>query len=334
MPSTVSQEELSRRPDSAPAVSVIMPAYRAAAYISEAIASVLAQTFTDYELIVVNDGSPDTVELDRALAPYRDRIIYITQKNRGCSGARNVAIQAARGRYIALLDADDIWEPDYLAVQLGILEADPGIDVLYPNALIFGDSHLAGKTFMDVMPSRGEVTFESLITQRCNVMISVTARRESVVRAGLFNESLRSAEDFDMWLRILHQGGRIRYHDRVLLRYRRHESSLSADPVWMCRHILKVLDDAAARNDLSVTEVETLALQRGHFGALIRLNEGKRAFFAGNPERAIAKLTEANRFLRSSKISVALLMLRAAPQLLLRAYNLRDRLLIGANTKF
>jgi glycosyltransferase involved in cell wall biosynthesis len=311
-----------------------MPAYNMAEYIGAAIASVLNQTRRDYEIIVVNDGSPDTVQLERALATYRDRIIYIKQENRGCSGARNAAIQAARGHYIALLDADDVWEPEYLDVQLGILESNPGIDVLYPDALIFGDSHLSGRTFMEVMPSRGAVTFEALVTQRCNVMISVTAKREALVRAGMFDESLRSAEDFDMWLRILQQGGRISYHRKVLVHYRRHRACLSADPVWMCQHILKVLEYAAARNNLSITESESLTLQMARFRGLVSLHDGKRDFFAGNASSAIAKLTEANTFLKSAKISLALLMLRAAPQLLLRAYNLRDRLVLGFDTKF
>jgi glycosyltransferase involved in cell wall biosynthesis len=315
-------------------VSVIMPAYGVAEYIGAAVDSVFNQTFTNYEVIVINDGSPDTVELERELAPYRDRIIYITQKNRGCSAARNAGIRSASGNYIALLDGDDMWKPDYLAVQVGMLEADPSIDVLYPNALIFGDSDLRGRFFMDVMRSHGDVTFESLITQRCNVMISVTARREIFERVGMFDEALRSAEDFDMWLRVLHNGGRIAYHDRVLVHYRRHRTSLSADPVWMCRHILRVLAAAEARNGLSKKEMKTLKGQMSRFKALVYLNEGKRAFFAGNAKAAIAKLTEANAFFRSAKISLALMMLRIAPELLFRVYNLRDRLLFGTNTKF
>ena len=328
------EQKTSKSHEAAPMVSVIMPAYCVAEYIAAAIESVLNQTFTSYEIIVVNDGSPDTVELEDVLAPYRDRIIYLKQENRGCSAARNAGIRIALGRYVALLDPDDLWEENYLAVQLSILEADPRIDVLYPDALIFGDSDLSGKRFMEVLPSRGEVTFEALIAQRCNVMISVTARREALVRAGMFDESLRSAEDFDMWLRILQLRGRIRYHDKVLVSYRRHPASLSADPVWMCRHILKVLANAEARNNLSVTELETLQSQMARFRALVSLNEGKRDFFAGNSTSAIAKLTEANAFLKSKKIDLVLLMLRTAPQLLLRAYDWRDRLLLGANTKF
>ena len=320
--------------DSTPLVSVIMPAYRVTEYIGAAISSVLNQTFSNYEIIVINDGSPDTDELESEIARYRGRIVYIKQENRGCSAARNIGIQVARGKYIALLDPDDLWEPHYLAEQLNILESNSGIDVLYCDALIFGDSKLAGRRFMEAMPSRGDVTFEALITQRCNVMISVTARRETVLRVGMFDENLRSAEDFDMWLRIVQQGGRISYHNQVLVKYRRHATCLSADPVWMCRHILKVFDNVRSRGSLSTADSNLLQSQTRRFRALVCLNEGKRAFFSGNARRAIAKLTEANAVLRSKKIDLVLLMLRTAPQLLLRAYDLRDRLFLGADTKF
>ncbi len=102
----------------------------------------------------------------------------------------------------------------------------------------------------------------------------------------------------------------------------------------MCQQILKVLEYASARNNLSTREYELLRLQMARFRGLVFLHEGKRDFFAGNATSAIEKLTEANAFLRSAKISLALVMLRAAPHLLLRAYNLRDRLMLGVDTKF
>jgi glycosyltransferase involved in cell wall biosynthesis len=317
-----------------PAVSVIMPAYQVAPYIAAAIDSVLNQTFTDFEIIVVNDGSPDTKELERVLEPYRGRITYIKQKNLGCSGARNTAIRAARGRYVALLDCDDVWEKDYLKTHVGMLEGDPTLDVVYPNATIFGGLYDSGKLFMDCFPSEGEVTIKSLLLQKCNVMISVTARRESIIRAGMFDEGLRSSEDFDMWLRILEQGGRITYHREPVVRYRRRPESLSANPIGMCRHIVMVLDRAEQRGKLSADECEILRGQRVRFKAMLRLYEGKKAFFDGEPGKAVDCLAEANNYFRSVKLRLVLLMLRAAPHLLLRAYNLRDRLTAGTSTRF
>jgi glycosyltransferase involved in cell wall biosynthesis len=101
-----------------PLVSVIIPAYDVAEFIGEALDSVFAQTFTDYEVIVINDGSPDTAKLERALAPYLSRIVYLKQENRGVSAARNTGINAARGSLIAFLDGDDVWLPNYLEVQV------------------------------------------------------------------------------------------------------------------------------------------------------------------------------------------------------------------------
>ncbi len=317
-----------------PAVSVIMPAYNVAQFIGESLDSVFKQTFDDYEVIVINDGSPDTQELERVLEPYRRRINYIVQENRGLSGARNTGIRAARGRFIALLDSDDLWEPDYLAVQMAEFESDPEIDVLYPNALIFGNAPEAGKKFMDLSPSTGSVTFESLVTQRCNVMVSVTARREMIERVGMFDEKLRSVEDFDLWLRVLKAGGRIKYHRRVLVRYRRWQGSLSSDPVWMCKHVLQVLEKASRTFDLSSTERQTLDRARSGFSAKLMLQEGKRAFFHGDTKAAINNLTEANAFFKSRKIKLTLWLLRLTPQLLLRAYNVRDRFFLRTSTKF
>src|SRR4051794_10243350 len=108
-------------PGSAPVVSVIIPAYNSAAYIAEAVDSVLRQTFDDYEIVVVNDGSSDTDQLERVLREYdrcADRLIYLKQENRGPGGARNAGIRRARGRFVALLDSDAVWLPDFLAEQI------------------------------------------------------------------------------------------------------------------------------------------------------------------------------------------------------------------------
>jgi glycosyltransferase involved in cell wall biosynthesis len=317
-----------------PLVSVIVPAYDVAEYIGEALDSVLAQTFTDYEIIVVNDGSPDTESLEKALAPYMSRIVYLKQENRGVSAARNAGIAAARGSLIAFLDGDDTWLPNYLEVQVARIQADPTIDVLYPNVIMFGDSSEAGEEFMAICPSNGEVTFERLLLQECNVSNCSIARRETIVRAGLFDESLRSVEDFDLWLRVIKQGGRIAYHRDVLARYRRRPGSLTADPVWLSEHILEVLKKVKQTMDLTPSEKATLETQLQHFHAMLRLQEGKRAFFSGDTKGAINGLTEANRFFRNRKFAFTLMMLRVAPRLLLRAYDLRDRLYFRMITKY
>src|SRR5438045_2913818 len=108
--------------NSQPSISIVMPAYKVAPYIGEALESVFEQTFTDYEVIVVNDGSPDTELFERALDPFMDRIIYMSQENRGVSVARNAGLRAARGEFVAFLDADDVWLPTYLQEQFAFMK--------------------------------------------------------------------------------------------------------------------------------------------------------------------------------------------------------------------
>jgi glycosyltransferase involved in cell wall biosynthesis len=311
-----------------------VPAYNVADYIGDALNSVLAQTFTDHEIIVINDGSPDTEALEKVLAPYMSRIIYLKQENRGVSAARNTGINAARGELIAFLDGDDTWLPHYLDVQVEGIQADPSIDVLYPNVMMFGDASGTGEEFMTLCPSNGEVTFERLILQECNVSNCSIARRETIVRAGLFDEALRSVEDFDLWLRVIKGGGRIAYHREVLARYRRRPGSLTADPIWLSEHILQVLTKVKNTMDLTPSERTTVENQLQHFHALLRLHEGKRAFFSGDTAGAINGLTEANRFFRKRKFSLTVMMLRIAPRFLLRAYDLRDRIYFRMITKY
>src|ERR1700730_2251989 len=121
----------------APLISVIIPAYNVASYIDETLGGVFAQTFTDFEVIIVNDGSPDTEEFERAIQPYRESICYLKQENRGASGARNTGLRAARGELIAFLDADDLWSPNYLAEQLRFMR-EFDCDLACADAMISG----------------------------------------------------------------------------------------------------------------------------------------------------------------------------------------------------
>jgi hypothetical protein len=135
-------------------------------------------------------------------------------------------------------------------------------------------------------------------------------------------------------LRVIKQGGRIAYHRDVLARYRRRQGSLTADPIWLSEHILEVLTKVKQTMELTASELATVDNQLEHFHALLRLHEGKRAFFSGDTAGAIDGLTEANRFFRKRKFSFTVMMLRIAPKFLLRAYDLRDRLYFREITKY
>jgi len=320
---TANSDEGSNRRD--PTVTVVIPAYNSARYIRQALDSVNAQTICDYEVIVVNDGSDDREELERTLHAHPLSIIYLSQENKGVSAARNAAIRIARGKFYSQLDADDQWTPDYLEVQLGILEDNPDVALVYPNATIIGDDSDAELEFMKISPSEGEVSFESLVKQKCTVMTCVTARMSAIREAGMFDESLRSCEDFDLWLRIVKNGGLITYHRRPLALYRRHPGSLSSDRVWMTRHLLKVFEKCARTLKLSPGDIEILNEQIISNRARLHLFEGKRALVTGGANAALVHFQEANEHLQNPKLKLVIVLLRHLPRVVIWVFTGRER---------
>lgn len=307
-----------------PRVSVIVPVYATTPYVAEALDSVLMQTYTDYEIIVVNDGSPDSEELEEVLKPYRDRITYIAQDNRGSSGARNSALKVARGLYVAMLDSDDRWDPEYLASQVGVLESDATIDVVYPDAVRFNSKGVGSKRYSDSYPVGGEITFLRVLERKCEIYGGVTARRQMLLRVGMYDEELRNAEDYDLWLRVLKAGGRITYNERVLARYRVREGSNTSNAMQLATHVLKILTKVGREMELTAEERAALDRQRAGMEAVVSLLEGKRAFIEGNTRTAITKLKAAAHHTKAWKLHAAIACLRVAPGLILWLYRLRE----------
>lgn len=306
-----------------PLVSVVIPAYRAAPYIAGTIDSVLAQTLTGYEIIVVNDGCPDTEDLERALAPYLDRIIYVVQENRGQAGARNTGIRRATGTFIAFLDQDDQWEPEFLKFQTSVMQADPDLDVHYCDATFFGDSPRSGRSVMEFTPSNGEATFHRLVRRECTVLnCAALSRRETVVRVGMFDESLRYGEDIDLWLRIARQGGRIGYQRKAFARCRLRSDSVSMDVDRMFEGYLRVLAAIRKCADLSPADREVIDRQIEVEKASLDLFLGKEALRKGDVVTAVRHLETANAFFHQPKITATLFLLRFAPRLFLSSYRL------------
>lgn len=182
-----------------PTVSVIIPTYNRAPLVAEAVASVLAQTWTDYELLVVDDGSTDaTLEV---LAPFRDRLRLLQQpENRGVSAARNRGAQEARGEWLAFLDSDDLWLPAKLARQLQWLAAHPGVQIAQTEEIWLRHGRRVNPKKQHRKQS-GRIFLPSL--HLCLVSPSaVMLRRELFLQAGGFDESLPACEDYDLWLRL------------------------------------------------------------------------------------------------------------------------------------
>ncbi|MBX6365071.1 MAG: glycosyltransferase family 2 protein [Gemmatimonadetes bacterium] len=316
---------------SVPRVSVVIPAYNSAPFIAETLESVLTQTYTDYEIIVVNDGSPDTPELEAVLAPYASRITYIAQENRGPGGARNTGVRRARGEFVAFLDSDDTWAAEFLSSQLAMFEADPGLDLVYADALLVGDSPLAGRTLMEVAPSQGEPTFERLAAEECTVFTStVVARKRALLDAGLFDEQFFHSEDWDLWLRLAHRGGRIAYQRRVLACHRAHPQSLTAQSGALLRGPIRVADKAISALSLMPHQRALLEKRAQWYAAHLALMDSKRHLVDGRFREAQRLLREANITLKSKKLRTAAFLLRLTPSLLRRLYLLRNRWWLGS----
>ncbi|MGD2098431.1 MAG: glycosyltransferase [Desulfobacterales bacterium] len=181
-----------------PLVSVIIPTYNRGWIVAEAIESVLAQDFSDYELIVVDDGSDDrTPEI---LEAYGDKITIIGQANRGVSAARNRGIAAAAGRLIAFLDSDDLWLPQKLSVQVNFFAENP-------DAVICQTEERWERNGVRVNPKKRHLKFSGMIFERslalCLVSPSaVMIKKRLFDTVGAFDEDLPACEDYDLWLRI------------------------------------------------------------------------------------------------------------------------------------
>ncbi|HSS20818.1 MAG TPA: glycosyltransferase family A protein [Pyrinomonadaceae bacterium] len=307
-----------------PFVSVIIPAYKVAPFIHATLGSVLAQTFDNFEIIVINDGSPDTEALEREIAPYTHLITYIRQPNQGAGAARNSGIQVARGEFIAFLDGDDLWLPHFLEQQLALLIAKGGFDLVYADAVNLRGTQLSKVTNMDVNPSTGAVTAESLIAGTCNVITSsVVVRRQLLLDVGLFDERFPNSQDFDLWLRLAKHGVRIGYQQKVLVHRRIYEGSLASNPIKSFEGEISVLEKTKLRGDLTAAEASaidrTIELRRAN----IEVVRGKQQLSAGDFDSALATFTVANNFYQSWKLRFVVLSLRLAPRLLQRVYSLR-----------
>ncbi len=181
-----------------PKVSVIIPTYNRAWILKEAIDSVLAQDFKDFELIVVDDGSSDDTE--QILDAYKRDLVVIRQPNRGVSGARNRGIAAAGGQLIAFLDSDDLWLPGKLSTQVAFFDSNP-------SAVINQTQEIWIRNGVRVNPKIRHHKFSGMIFERslalCLVSPSAVMMRRSLFdEVGLFDEDLPACEDYDLWLRI------------------------------------------------------------------------------------------------------------------------------------
>lgn len=314
---------MTEQPPQKPLISVIIPAYNVSEFIGETLDSVFSQTFQDFEVIVINDGSPDTRELERVLQSFPSKLNYIKQENQGAAAARNAGVVAASGDLVAFLDADDLWLPSFLEKQLELLKSN-NADLVFADALLVGESPLAGRTFMQVEPPRGEVTPENLLSVKVTVLTStVLARKAPILEVGMFDVRMRRGQDFDLWLRLAKAGARFAYRREVLANHRIVESGLSGGTISQLKRTLAVLDAIKAKG---LTPSEEAALQWNMNRTLreLALENGKEKLLDRDFHGALESFNEARKFRHTWKVLFVCLGLRIAPGIIWRIYHRRE----------
>jgi glycosyltransferase involved in cell wall biosynthesis len=224
--------------------SILIPAYQVERYVAAAVESALAQTHRPLEVVVVDDGSTDGTAA--AIAPYRDhaQLVYVEQENRGLAGARNAALAVARGEFVGLLDADDLWDPERTARCVEVLQRDPDVGWVTTDLRVLeGDVRTDETQYRDRrrQPFAHDDQLRAIVTDNF-ICHSAVVRRSLFDRFGTFDESLRRAEDYDLWIRFLLGGSRVGLIDEPLGWYRLRPDSLSADLTKQWQAHLTVLE--------------------------------------------------------------------------------------------
>lgn len=215
-----------------PLVSVIMPAYNAEKYIAASIQSALDQTYGNWELIVVDDGSTDgTGQIVQQFTAADSRIKYFFQENGRLGKARNTGIANSSGSLIAFLDSDDLWIKEKLQRQVAKLEAT-NVDVLFSNGFVFNEDDLTSETeTFPIVTGRieGDEMLGLLLAHNRIPVLSVLIRKKALEDAGGFEESLpyHGCEDYDLWVKLAKRGAVFYGMEEKLVRYRRHPSSMT-----------------------------------------------------------------------------------------------------------
>ena len=209
-------------------VSVIVPCYQQAEFLTEAVDSVIAQTYRDWEIVIVDDGSTDATAAvaEELIAGHPDRrISLVRQANQGLPGARNSGIAASRGRYILPLDADDILMPEMLAKTVGLLESDPAVAIAYTDYRLFGNDSAYVPTRAWTMD---ELSFGNPLGN------SSLFRRDVWLAVGGYNPNMRGGyEDWDFWIAAAELGASARRIREPLFGYRVKASSMILDALAM-----------------------------------------------------------------------------------------------------
>jgi glycosyltransferase involved in cell wall biosynthesis len=249
-----------------PVVSVIMPAYNAQQFISSSIESVIAQTYTNWELIIVDDGSTDkTSDIVRKYAALDARVKYFYQENGRQAKARNTALQHTNSPLVAFLDSDDLWVKEKLELQVRTL-METGSDLVFSDGFVFSDNNTTDESLSFTTKSgkfSGPEWFESLSQLNVIPVLSVIVRRSVLDKVGGFDENPRQhgVEDYDLWLTIARHGFVFYGMKEKLVRYRLHDNGTSRDEELIWRSMIAVLEKHSDGSELFRSRIRNIRKQ-------------------------------------------------------------------------
>jgi len=309
-----------------PVVSVIMPAYNAEAYLGRAAESVLSQTFTDLELLIVDDGSSDrTVEVARRLADRDRRVRVLQQSNAGPGPARNTGFGAASGRLLAFLDSDDEWDATFLTEHIAILDAQPSIDVLIGNARNRGGPH-HGQPARPLEDDGRPIALATILGDERALFIMSVFRRTVIDAIGGFDPAIFTNEEYEMWIRASLAGFTFNRHPKPLGWYACRSGSLSSNDARMLSGILRVF--AKTRPMLSPASPELAILDRQveRFEEELLAAEARASLERGDGREAARQLAALHARRGGRTLWLASGIAAAAPRLAVAAFRLRTAL--------
>lgn len=270
-----------------PKVSIILPAYNHAHFLPQSIESALGQTDPDFEVIVVDDGSTDDTR--EVVSGYSDpRIRYLYQENRGLAAARNTGLRAARGEFVAFLDADDLFLPNKLELQTRYFSNHKAAGLVAGGwKYIDADGKWIGEYWP--WPHPPELNVYGWL-ENCFVNpVSVLVRKQYVEQAGGFDENLKQVEDWDLWLRLAYAGCRMGWVESFVCAYRFSPHQMTRNATQQKQASIQVLDKFFAQSDLPEHYRDLLGLV---YSRLYRLSAG-REFAAGQPAAARDSIEQA-----------------------------------------
>jgi glycosyltransferase involved in cell wall biosynthesis len=302
-------------------VSVITPCFNAAPFLAETIQSCQAQTHQNFELLVVDDGSTDTTAtIAEQMSKSDGRIHVFRESHRGTSAARNTALANAHGAFIALLDSDDCWMPDFLEQQLRTLRLNPAADIVTANALNIGGP-FDGKPYWPASNQQRLLTMEEMILRENAVHIFSVFHRSVVDRVGGFDSAFPRNEDYHLWLRAAAAGCRFIADYTPRGYYRRHGDSMSANEERMLKGILAVLQDIRSICKNGSPEERAVDSQIARFRRQLLVGEAREYISSGEPRNAIESLKQIAEHERGYVLSALLRVARVWPSALSYSYR-------------